>query len=136
MILRVSAPWEAVLGNQPVQRSSQHSTKVDISLPSHQRYVSRSYVNGMTPPYVLLHVHVIRNVGHFVGFDVMEKLIQFVKNPSQDTNFAGKSKEVKGLEPKTVTADAPTVHFCTFHNLHAAIQSQLDVLQKFFFCKL
>ena len=61
----------------------------------------------------------------------MDKLIQFVKDPSQDTNFAGKSKDVKGLEPKTVTAEAPTVHFCIFANLHSAIQSQPEVLQKF-----
>ena len=90
-----------------------------------------SYVNGMTPPEVFSHVHVIRNVGHFVGFDVMDKLIQFVKDPSKDTNFAGKSKDVKGLDPKTVTAEAPTVHFCFFANLHSAIQCQPHVLQKF-----
>ena len=92
-----------------------------------------SYVEGRTPRYCFQGVTAIRNIGQFLAFDVLDKLIQFVADPTKETKFSGKSKETKALTGVKVNASKmePTVHFCTFEELHAAIQAQPDVLQKF-----
>ena len=83
-------------------------------------------------PLALSGFHVM-NIGHYVGFDIEDKLRQFVTDPTQPASFVGKSaeKELKDCKPLEKSSETPSVHFCTYWNLHSAIQSQPEATQMF-----
>ena len=71
------------------------------------------------------------NLGHYVGFDIADKLFQFSTDPTKPTCFAGKAAELKGCKPISTDSITPSVHFCTFQKLHSAIQAQPEATQMF-----
>ena len=72
----------------------------------------------------------IMNLGHFVGFDVMGKLLQYIREPEKPNCWIGSTAAWRSqkFDPENPT---PKVAFCSFKSLHAAIQCNPDALKHF-----
>ncbi len=80
----------------------------------------------MSSPLSLSGFHIM-NLGHYVGMDVADKLFQFATDPGKPNSFL-KDCKAKAISAKSET---PSVHFCTFWQLHSAIQAQPEATQMF-----
>ena len=121
--------YEALMENNAYDRLGGHSAKRPPNPCLYYKFIPDADMREKAPPASTTG-DLIMNMGHFVGFDVVEKLKNYLREPEKQTSWLGNSAEWKN---QVYSADNPTpkIHFCTYKSLHSAIQCNPVALKHF-----